>query len=166
MRFTIKLEKALTKDEHFLDLSRNKEFADFDVIGFRETKLFIEFAAFVNADDLTEIQITAHRDKFFELTRTLPQGFNLKPRGRNPNGLLCFIFEKGCPKNLVNFIQKQSKIAHWMESGVIVSWVVDVKDKIIHTHNNPVSLLPPVIILADTVYPSIKFLQSALNESD
>lgn len=164
MSFISKLKKHLSNKEDFSDLSKNIEFVDFDIIGFRETTLFIEFAAFVSADRLTEMQIVAFRNKFFELTRMLPHSFNLMPKGRNPNGLLVFVFEEGCSEKIAKFIQKQSKIAHWMQSGVIVSWAIDVKSKKIYTHKNPVSSFPPVIIWNKTVYPGLEYLQSFLNE--
>lgn len=88
--------------------------------------------------------------------------FGLKSLARNPNGLLCFVFENDLDNHLANFIKKQTKISNFTKSAVIVSWAIDVKLKQIHTHNNPVSFLPPVYIVEGWVFPGFDYLKSFL----
>ncbi|MDF5707312.1 MAG: hypothetical protein PUP90_06430 [Nostoc sp. S4] len=160
MSFIAQLRTSLISDKQVYDLSRNEEFAEFNFIGLKETPLTVDLVAFTKADGLTEKQIVDLRDKFFNITQIISYDFGLKPRGRMPNALLGLVFEDECPSSLVEFIQKQTKISHWERSAVLVSWVIDIKSKQIHTHNNPVSLLPPVVILESTVFPGLDYLKS------
>jgi hypothetical protein len=103
------------------------------------------------------------RDEFFELVRKLPHDYGLKPRGRNPNGLLGFVFGDGCSELMARFIARQTRISHAAGTGgVAVSWAIDVPNCRIHTHDNPVSIFPPVVIVARQVYPGLEYLQSLL----
>lgn len=164
MSFISKLKTSLINEKSVYDLSQNKEFSEFDFIGYRETTLTIDFVAFVNAEDLTENQIVSLRDKFFNITQNAPHDFALKPAGRNPNGLLIFVFENDVSENLISFIEKQSKISHSAKRGaVMVSWSVDVNKRKINTHNNPVSWIPPVIIFSNMVFPGLDYLESFVN---
>jgi hypothetical protein len=158
--FLSELRKTLVEEKQVYDLSRNDIFGDFHFIGFKETKLQINLVAFVKADDLTETEIVNLRDRFFNMTQMIAYDFGIKPGPRMPNGLLGFVFENECPNYLINFIKKQSKIDNFRRSAVIFPWVIDVKQKQIHTHNNPVSLLPPVMIVEDWVFPGLQFLKS------
>lgn len=158
--FVSELRKLLVDEKQVYDLSRNEEFAAFNFIGFKETRLTIELVAFVKADGLTEQQIVNLRDRFFNITQLVSYDFGTKPGPRMPNGLLGFVFENECPSFLINFIKKQTKISHSGRSAVIVSWAIDVKHKQIHTHNNPVSLFPPVVLMEDWVFPGLDYLKS------
>ncbi len=158
--FFSELRKLLVEEKQVYDLSRNDIFAEFHFIGFKETPFQIDLVAFVKADDLTENEIVNLRDRFFNITQMVSYDFGIKPGPRMPNGLLGFVFENECPSWLINFIKKQSKIANFGRSSVIFSWVIDVKNKQIHTHNNPVSFLPPVMIREDWVFPGLEYLKS------
>ncbi|ELS05454.1 hypothetical protein Xen7305DRAFT_00051980 [Xenococcus sp. PCC 7305] len=160
MSFVSELQKLLIKDKQVYNLSRNKEFAEFNFVGFKETATTIDFVAFVRADKLTEQQIVDLRDSFFNITQIVSYDFGLKPLARNPNGLLCFVFEDSLPNQLINFIKKQTKISNFAKSAVIVSWAIDLKNKQIHTHNNPVSIFPPVYIVEGWVFPGLDYLKS------
>ncbi|HYR10770.1 MAG TPA: TIR domain-containing protein, partial [Longimicrobium sp.] len=97
--------------------------------------------------------------------RRLPHDYGLKPRGRNPNGLLGFVYAGGCPETMARFIARQTRISHAAGTGgVSVAWAIDVRNHRIHTHDNPVSIFPPVIIAARTVYPGLEFLQSIVEK--
>ncbi|MBD2198398.1 MULTISPECIES: hypothetical protein [Calothrix] len=160
MSFITELRTRLISDKQVYDLSRNEEFAEFNFIGLKETPLSVDLVAFTKADGFTEKQIVDLRDRFFNITQIVSYDFGLKPGPRMPNGLLGLVFEDECPRSLIEFIKKQTKISHWERSAVLVSWVIDVKYKQIHTHNNPVSLLPPVVIMEDSVFPGLEYLKS------
>lgn len=165
MSFISKLKTFLIAEKSVYDLSRNKEFSEFDFIGYRETTFRIDFVAFVNAENLTENQIVGLRNKFFDITQNAPHDFALKPAGRNPNGLLVFVFENGASENLISFIKKQSKTSHSAKRGAVtVSWSVNVKTREINTHNNPVSWIPPEIIFSNMVFPGLDYLESFVND--
>lgn len=165
MSFICELQKKLIEDKQVYDLSRNQEFSEFNFVGFKETAKTIDFVALIRADKLTEKQIVDLRDSFFNITQTVSYDFGLKPLWRNPNGLLCFIFEDNIANTLINFIKKQSKISNFKRSAVIVSWAIDIKDKQIYTHNNLVSFFPPVYIKKRGglgVFPGLDYLKSFL----
>lgn len=162
MSFVSELRNNLVNTRQVYDLSRNKDFWEFNFIGFKETAATIDFVAFVRADKLTERQIVKLRDSFFKITQIVSYNFGLKPLARNPNGLLCFVFEDHLPNQSIDFIKKQRKISNFEKSAVIVSWAIDVKQKQIHTHNNPVSFVPPVYIVEKWVFPGLDYLKSFL----
>ncbi|NCC36865.1 MAG: SAVED domain-containing protein, partial [Chloroflexia bacterium] len=159
------LRQKLVTEHQFHDVSRDARHAAFALIGFRETPLTIDLVAFVVADGLTHEEIVALRTSFFETTRRLPHNYRLRPGLRNPNGLLCFVFVHGCPEQMGIFIQKQSQISHASpDGGVIVSWSLDLQTQHVRVHNNPVSLVPPVIILVKTVFPGRDWLLGCVRE--
>ncbi len=164
MSFVSDLRNCLINDEKIDDLSKNERFAEFNFIGLRETKLTLDLVSFTKADGLTREQISELCDRFFNITKIVSyDDFGLNTRLRNPNGLLCLVFEDGCPASLLNFIKKQTRISHWGKSAVIVSWTIDVKNKQIYTHDNPVSLIPPVVIAEWLTFPKLNYLKSFLN---
>ena len=163
IRFISELRTRLIIEKQVHDLSRDEEFAEFDFIGFKQTSLTLDFVAFKKADELNERQIVQLCDKFFEITQMVSYDFRLKPVTRMPNSLLGLIFEDECPNYLIDFIKKQTKISHWGKSAVIVTWVIHVKQKQIYTHNNPVSLVPPVFIMEGSVFPGLDYLKSFLS---
>lgn len=149
------------KDAH--DLSRNAEFARFQFLGYRTTSTAVELVALCDADGLMESDIVDLRDRFFAIVRGLPHRYGLRPGLRNPNGLLGFVFADGCPEPMARFIARQTRIDHTAGSGgVSVAWAIDARNERIHTHDNPVSVFPPVVVLARTVYPGLEYLQSLL----
>ncbi len=164
IRFISELRTRLIHDKGVYDLSRN--FSDFDFIGFKRNSPIVELVAFKKADGLNERQIVELRDRFFEITQTLPDYFNLKSVNKMPNSLLCFVFEDELPNYLIDFIKRQKKISHWDRTAVLVSWVIHVKHKQIYTHDNPVSFLPPVFILESSVFPGLEYLNSFLSYYD
>lgn len=163
MGFITELQNNLIKEKQVYNLSRNREFEEFGFVGFKETATTIDFVALIEADKLTEKQIVDFRDSFFEIVQLVSYDFGLKTLARNPNGLLCFVFEDCLPNHLANFIKKQTKISNFKKSAVIVSWAIDVKHKQIYTHDNPVSLFPPVYILEKWVFPGLNYLNSYLS---
>lgn len=159
------LRGRLVAEKGLHDLSRNAEFARFPLIGFHTSAVAVDFVAFRPADGLTESEIVSLRDAFFEAVRHVSQEFGLKPRGRNPNGLLAFVFEEGCPEPMARFIRKQTKISHRASTGAVtVAWAIDLKQRRVHTHENPVSIFPPVMIVPQTVFPGLGWLESAVAE--
>ncbi len=145
------------------NISSNVEYPEFHFIGYRETKTAINLIALVGADNLTHTEIIRLRDKFFTITVSLPRKFNLNPRGRNPNGLLIFVFKQKCSESQIKFIKKQTKISHAVQGGVIVSWIIDFENRSLYSHNNPISLIPPVVLLSNYVFPGVKFIEDFLN---
>lgn len=160
---SLRFGEYLVREKEAHDLSHNPEFASFQFLGYRTSSAAVELAALCDADGLTEGDVVRRRDEFFELVRRLPHDFGLKPRGRNPNGLLGFVFTDGCPEHMARFIARQTRISHAAGTGgVSVAWAIDARNRRIHTHDNPVSIFPPVIVAARTVYPGLEFLQSLL----
>jgi hypothetical protein len=157
------LGEHIVREKEAHDLSRNPELAAFQFVGYRTSPAAVELVALCDADELTEGDIVRRRDEFFDLVRNLPHDFGLKPRGRNPNGLLGFVFADGCPEPMARFIARQTRISHVAGTGgVSVAWAIDVKNRRIHTHDNPVSIFPPVIVAARSVYPGLEFMESLL----
>jgi len=159
------LGARLVREKEAHDLSRNTELANFQFIGYRTSATAVELVAFCDADDLTERDIVRRRDEFFGLARRLPHEFGLKPRGRNPNGLLGFVFARGCPEHMARFVARQTQISHAANTGAVtVSWAIDAPGRRIHTHDNPVSIFPPVFVLARSVFPGLEYLESLLHQ--
>lgn len=159
------LRDRLVAEKGLHDLSRNAGFASFPLIGYQTSPVSVDFVAFCVADLLTESQIVALRNEFFDTVRHVAQEYGLKPRGRNPNGLLAFVFEEGCPEPMARFIRKQTRISHSASAGAVaVAWAIDLKHRRIHTHENPVSIFPPVIVVPQTVFPGLRWLESALED--
>lgn len=157
------LGEHIVREKEAHDLSRNPEFARFQFLGYRTSAVAVELVALCDADGLTEGDVVRLRDEFFGLVRRLPHDYGLKPRGRNPNGLLGFVFADGCPEHMARFIGRQTRIDHAAGTGgVSVAWAIDVPNGRIHTHDNPVSIFPPVIVAARTVYPGLDWLESLL----
>lgn len=164
MSFISDLRNRLINDEKVDDLSKNERFAEFNFIGLKETRLTLDLVAFTKADGLTGEQISNLCDKFFNITKIVSyDDFGLNPGPRNPNGLLCLVFEDGCPASILDFIKKQTRINHWDRSAVVVSWAIDVTNKQIYTHDNPVSIFPPVVITGWLTFPKLNYLKSFLN---
>ncbi|HEX7316645.1 MAG TPA: CHAT domain-containing protein [Pyrinomonadaceae bacterium] len=160
MDFINRLKRLLVAERGLLELS---EAADFDLLGFNDSTLSISLFALVRADGLTVKRIAEVCDEFLERTRSLPGELRLNARGRNPNGLLGFVFEGGCPPHLLKFIRKQTRVSHSaLRGGVVVPWVFDVKSRRIYTHRNPVSLMPPVVVPAGQVWPGLEYLEGFL----
>jgi hypothetical protein len=135
----------------------------FQLIGYNDAATALDFVAVCAADGFTEAQISRCRAEFFDIGRNAPRELGLEHRGRNPSGLLCFVFVRGCPEHLIPFIEKQSEISHAASAGgVMVSWTIDVRIRRISTHVNPISVFPPVIIRAQGVHPGLGYFESLL----
>ncbi|HEU0302849.1 MAG TPA: NACHT domain-containing protein, partial [Longimicrobium sp.] len=159
------LRDRLVAEKGLHDLSRNAELASFPLIGFHASTVSMDFVAVRAADRLTESQIVSLRNEFFDAVQHVSREFGLRPRGRNPNGLLAFVFEEGCPESMARFIRKQTRISHHASTGAVtVSWAIDLRHRRIHTHENPVSIFPPVIVIPQTVFPGLGWLESILAE--
>ena len=149
------------RDVH--DLSRNSTVANFSFFAYHATGNQVEVVALCDADGLVEGDIIRLRDEFFDRVRTLPRGYGFQPTGRNPNGLLGFVFARGCSPEMARFIAKQTRISHAaVTGGMIVSWAIDAAERRIHTHENPVSVVPLVVQPASEVYPGLEYLQSLI----
>jgi hypothetical protein len=159
--FISHLRDRLVAEKALHDLSRNAEFASFPLIGCHTSAVSVDFVAFRAADRLTERQIVSLRNEFFDAVQHVSREFGLSACGRNPNGLLAFVFEEGCPELMARFIRKQTRISHRASAGAVtVSWTIDLKHRRIHPHENPVSILPPVIVIPQTVFPGLGWLES------
>jgi hypothetical protein len=163
--FIDRLRDRLVAEKELHDLSSNAELASFPLIGFHASAVSMDFVACRVADRLTESQIVSLRNELFDAVQHLSRELGLRPRGRNPNGLLAFVFEEGCSEAMARFIRKQTKISHRAATGAVtVSWAIDLKHRRIHTHENPVSIFPPVIVLPQTVFPGLGWLESVLGD--
>jgi len=159
------LRDRLVAEKGLHDLSRNAELASFPVIGFHTSTVSMDFVAFRVADRLTERQVVSLRNEFFDAVQHLSRELALRPRGRIPNGLLAFVFAEGCPDSMARFIRKQTRVSHGPSEGAVtVSWTIDLKHRRIHTHENPVSIFPPVIVIPQTVFPGLAWLESILTD--
>ncbi|MFK8184517.1 MAG: effector-associated domain EAD1-containing protein [Phormidesmis sp.] len=162
--FIDRVREALVQQKLVHDLSQNSEFFDFSFIAYKETLSSLDFVALVAADCLNERQIVDLRNRFFEAVQTVSYDFGLRPLARNPNGLLIFVFEQECPHALPSFIQKQSRAESFNKSAVVVSWAIDTQNQTAYTHNNPVTIMPPIWILKQTVFPGLDFLNQCFSE--
>lgn len=159
------LGAQIVREKEAHDLSRNAEFESFQFLGYRTSATAVELVALCDADGMTESDVVRRRDEFFEVVMRLPREYGLRPNLRNPNGLLGFVFAEGCTEQTARFIAKQTRISHSAGSGgVSVAWAIDARSRRIHTHENPVSIFPPVIIDKRTVYPGLDYLESLLRE--
>lgn len=163
MSFIEHLRERLVAEKGLHDLSRNAGLARFPLIGYRASAAALDFVAFHAADRLTEREVVALRDAFFDAVRRLADEYGLRTPGVMPNGLLAFVFEAGCAEPMARFVRRQTRVSHGASTGAVtVSWAIDVAHRRIHTHANPVSVLPPVIVVPQTVYPGPAWLESAL----
>jgi len=162
--FIQELGNKMILDKGYLRVTGSK-FKDFSWFGIQETGITIDFTAFILADHLNIEHYVKVFHQFFDLTVKLPIDFGLKPRGRNPNGLLCFVFEKEPPSNYPQFIKKQSRISHKAgKGGVSVSWCIDLEALKIYTHHICVSVCPPVIIPVQLLPPGLTFIDEFLRK--
>jgi len=163
--FISHLRERLVTEKGLRDLSRDAGLARFPLFGVRESPVSMDFVAFHTADRLTESQIVSLRNEFFDAVQHVSRELGPGPRGRNPNGLLCFLFEEGCPESMARFIRKQTRISHGASTGAVtVPWAIDLEHRRIHTHENPVSIFPPVIVVPQTVFPGLGWLESVLRD--
>ena len=159
--FIAVVTEQLMQEEQLRNLSVDSEFY---FLGYRETPTAIDFVAFVEADELTERQVVDLRDQFFRAVQTISYDSDVRPLARNPNGLLAFIFENASSEAMAKFISKQARSDSFGKSAIVVCWAIDVSQKKIYTHQNPVSLMPPVYILEQKVFPGFNFLQDTLEQ--
>jgi len=138
---------------------------DFRYVGYRRNMAAIELMGVVIGNrELTEAMVRVRCEQFFKWVRTAPQHFDLR-RALNPNGVLLFVFVEDSPTTLMQFITRQSIIKHDTVGGVIVPWVVDLKRCAVYSHNNPVSLFPPVVIFPQFAFPKLVELQNFVSGS-
>ena len=172
--FILRLQQDLILRQEFRDITQELEeeidVLYFDFIGLRETSSTIDLIALVDADTFSETDIANFCDRFFVVVKSSRKMFHLK-KVPNPCGLLCFVFGNGCSYKLMKFTEKQSRISHAVsDSGIVVPWVIDIKNNHIQPHKNPVSKFPPVIVLSDAsgilsglrVHPGLKYLKGFL----
>lgn len=163
--FIESLRDRLIAEKGLHDLSRNAEFASFPLIGFHRSPVSMDFVACRMADGLTESQIVSLRDEFFDVVQHAVREYGLAPRGPNPNGLLAFVFQEGCSEGMMRFIRKQTRISHRAATGAVtVSWAIDLAHRRIHVHQNPVSVIPPVRVVPQTVFPGLRWLESLVTD--
>jgi hypothetical protein len=155
------LSTDLVQDSR-LKVLKSKQFA-FDFLGIRETGISIDGFAVVDADDLSEQEISNFHNGFFSMLREWRPSFFLK-RAYKKNGLICFIFEKGCTAEDILFILSQKRDSNpAIDSALTVSWVVDLSMKQVYTHDTLVSAFPPTMALKSLVYPGKTFLEDIIN---
>lgn len=174
MSFVDDIRQLLTSDPQVSDLVEKKSLSEFSFIGIKETACSLDVFAFVQSDELTEGEVSEICDKFFNITQACHTFFNLKQPflpdslqfnndWRVPNGILCFVFEGKCPRSLSTFIRTQMRISHFRQAALMVAWTVDVKNKRVYTHKNPVSIFPPVVIREQGAFPNPNYLESFLS---
>lgn len=164
MSFIHRLRERLVAERELHDLSRDRELAGFPLFGYRTTGVSADFVALCEADRLTERQVVELRDEFFDAVQQVSLDDWVRPRVGQTNGLLVFVFREGCSERMERFIRSQSRVSHGAASGAVtVSWAVDLAHRRVHTHANPVSVLPPVIVVPQTVYPGREWLESMVH---
>lgn len=132
----------------------------FVFVGAREYWGSVASIGLVQADGLTEDEIKTLCERFFAITKSLKKYANvlvvhtLKGSGAvqlGSFGLLCFVYENGCSRDLIEFIQKQKR-GSASEKHYAVYWVLDPSARQVHTHRwFPLS-----------VFPGKKYLRSLL----
>jgi len=164
VKFIRELGSKLVAEKNYQHIT-GKTLEAFIWFGVIESSFTIDFTAFIRGDDLTTEDLILLCDQFFSLTTSLPIKFGLKPRGRNPNGLLCFIFEKRPTPAQLYFIKKQSRISHMIgKGGVTVSWCIDMETRKVYTHDKCVSILPPVIVPMGLLPIGLNFINEFLQK--
>ena len=159
MSFISALAQDLVKRDDVYDLSRISEFFFF---GMRETISAIEFVGLIQADDLNELQIVELRNRYLAAVQQASYDFGTRTYGRNPNGLLVFVFERPMSPKLADFIRKQTQASLFRRPAVIFSWAVDTCLKQMHTHNPWVHAFPPIFILESAVFPGKNYIAKFL----
>lgn len=157
--FLTDLWQQMLVEYGFRDLSQNSRFRQFPFIGYRVFFLQVDSVAFVPADRLSRAEIIALHQNFFSLTQQISQDFP----GIIPQGVLGFVFESGCSPEIVKFVRRQTQFSYAAgQSAVTVSWAIDLPAREIHTHRNPLSFKPPVVISPSQLYPNPVFLREFL----
>jgi hypothetical protein len=134
-------------------------------VAYRETAVAIEFFVVVTADaSLNTDTVTKLADNYFEVVCNYVKGVTLK-RALTPNAVLLFLFTEDSPADLIQFITSQTRISHHpLHPGVVVCWAADLMRRKVYSHNNPVSWLPPVVILPQFAFPTLKDLSRFIAE--
>ncbi len=159
MSFISTLARALIKRDDVYDLSHVSEFYFF---GLRETVGAIEFVGLIRADGLNESQIVEIRNRYLKAVQQATYDFGTRTYGRNPNGLLVFVFERPMPEQLASFIRKQTKASIFLRPAVIFSWAVDTQRSQVYTHSPLVHAIPPIFILESAVFPGKRYIAQFL----
>ena len=167
MSFDTFIEKAsqdLTANKDVQDISGHPMCLGFNFVGLKSTIATIDMIAIVNGDSLTRSEMLALTEKLFKISKSLKKEFDLGLLP-NPNALLCFVFSENVPEGIVEFIQKNCISHAVFYSGVVVSWVLDLKNCTLFTHNEWVSKIPPVKILTKFVFPGVNYLKHLIEDS-
>lgn len=165
--FSIHLGDFLSETKSTINLTNDYPEQPFDYIGIRETTGTIDIVAVVTADGLSEAQLLARIDVFYNYILGFKKDL-LFNRLLKPNGVICFVFENSCKYSLKKILAKKSKINHSNKNGrLVVPWIIDLPAKHIMPHKNPISWFPPVWTKLNPplgVYPGLKVLEAFLSE--
>ncbi len=132
----------------------------FDFVALRTYWGSVTSIAFARGDGLTEAQIKDKCERFFRITEAMTNhtgalqistAFSTRAVKLASYGILCFVFEGGCPEDRVAFVQKQKR-GNFSKKEYALFWVVDVKTGRVYSHR----------WLPFGVFPGRKYLESAL----
>ncbi len=128
----------------------------YDFIGVRLYWGSITSIALIRADGLTQPQIQDACQRFVQVTQALTQHtgtmeISTKVVKLGSFGIICFVFENGCPAELVRFVQEQKR-GNFGTKEYTLSWVIDAQAGRVHTHR-----LFPL-----GVFPGKKYLEDVL----
>lgn len=133
-------------------------------LAIRETTWTIDAVALVDAQGLSADQIRALHDNYFTLLREWRPSVFLK-RAWKKNGMIAFLFERGCPAEDVIRIVKQKRDSNPVLDGALTaSWVIDLKTRQLFTHDVLIAGFPPVMALPNLMYPGRALIERLLAE--
>ncbi len=172
MSFVHIKQRLTANPRSFDDLLEGENLSEFGFIGIKETTINLDIFAFVAADGLLNKKFPIYATNSSTSpgpvipSLVLRSPFSLAALGSAMdhgclNGILCFVFEKKYPESLSTFHQRTTK--HTGQAGVIVPWSVDVANKRVYTHKNPVSIFPPVVIFDQFSFPNPDYIESFLS---
>lgn len=161
------LERALIEAHGVLSLSDlgvdSDALAGLDFVGAKDHWGSVALVGLVRADDLDDAAVTARTDTFDELTRSLHRYaavltvLTTKGSARvklGSFGVLCFVFEDGCPKNMVDLVRRQRR-GSAAKKEYTLTWSIDVPARVVHDHG----------LLPRGVFPAKRWVASILRDT-
>jgi hypothetical protein len=134
-----------------------------DFVGTKDHWGSVGLVGLVRADDLDAAAIAARTETFSDLTRSLHRYadvltvYTLHGSASvklGSFGVLCFVFEQGCPKELVDVVRRQRR-GSATKKEYTLAWSVDVPAATVHDHG----------LFPRGVFPSKRWLESAVRDA-
>lgn len=159
-----RLERALIAEHGVCSVAELGVEADaragLDFVGAKDHWGSVGLVGLVRADGLDVAAVSARTDTFDALTRSLHRYARLltvyTSRGSGTVklgsfGVLCFVFEQGCSKDLVEVVRRQRR-GSAAKKEFTLAWSVDVPAATVHDHGLlPRGVFPPKRWLVATI---------------